>query len=121
MRKKYILIPLVVIVVGFIGAVIYMLSTFSLFDDNSQLIEEIEMPQGYIVKIYHIPSDATIQDAIVVMKSKHGQETLISKFERYDMLKNYRLISSDSLELILVDKNLKSSNEHTTIIGLPNE
>lgn len=73
----------------------------------------------YIVKIYYVPSDATIQDAVVVMKSEHGNESLISKFDRYDMLKTYKLINSDSLELVLVDKDLKPSHEYITIIALP--
>ncbi len=117
MRKKNIFILLTVLIIGTVGTIIYLLSSFSLFENNTQLLKEIKMKQGYTIKIYHIPSDATMQETIVIMKSHDGQESLIRKFERYDKIKEHNLINSDSLKLILYNSNL--NKELTTTIVLP--
>jgi hypothetical protein len=109
----------VLVIIG-LAYVVYKMSTFSLLGDvDSIVLEEINMPEGYSLKIYFSPSNATIQDAIVVMKVMNGKEELVDKFDRYDYLESYRFIRNDSLELVIRDTSLNKGGEYRALIALP--
>ncbi|MCF1749862.1 hypothetical protein [Mariniradius sediminis] len=100
------------------GTLFYFFSFFQLFEDNSRLLEKIEF-QKYSIKVYHVPSDATIQSSIVIIKSEGRKDSLLAKFERFDSMKEFRLVGSDSIEFTLLRIQDNGMSEHLEKLALP--
>lgn len=91
---------------------VYKLATFSIFDNNIEIIEQIKIPnKKYILNIYYIPSNASSQSYIQVRKSENNFEEVLKNFERYNTLEKYMIMDNDTLMLLLSDNNLKKKPE----------
>jgi hypothetical protein len=103
MKTKKINKKLITVVLLLALAVLFIVQTnFKLFDEEPTEITQFKFKTSTF-GIYHIPSNATLQEYIQVRKifSKRNFEVLNS-FERYQVLISYKLIK-DSLQLILSD------------------
>lgn len=109
MKTKQILlgIGIGILILLFFG--IYKISTFTLFDDEFKVIESIKIPdRNYIIKIYHIPSNASSQSYIQIRKIENGIEEVLESYERFDHLDSYSLVK-DTLVLTISDLALSKS------------
>ena len=94
-------IGIVIIIAISIG--IYKLSTFSLFDDEFKVLEQVNIPnKEYKLKIYYIPSNASSQSYIQIRKIENRVEEVLVSYERFNYLKNYEL-TKDSIILFVSD------------------
>lgn len=119
MKKKILLVVRIFVILIFLYGV-YMLSTFSLFDDEIILIEEITLSsKNYDLKIYHIPSNATNQSYIQIRKTDNEVEEVLGSYERYNSLSEYEILDSDSLSISLKNTNLLNSSVKKIKIKLP--
>lgn len=84
---------------------IYKLSTFTLFDHNFEVVESIKIPnKNYILKIYHIPPNATSQSYIQIRRIENGVEDVLENYERFNHL-DYYAIEKDTLILQISDSD----------------
>ncbi|GAA0884056.1 hypothetical protein GCM10009120_26540 [Sphingobacterium siyangense subsp. cladoniae] len=101
-----------------IGLLIYKITTFELFEVKARRLEEIQIPnQNYILRIYHIPSNATLLDYIQVRKFQNNSEDILGSFERYDSLVTYSL-SDSTLELMMINTVQMKPRIDTLILKL---
>lgn len=101
MSNKKVFIGIAVLALACYG--VYKFATFSLFDDDLTLVEEIELDnKDYSIKIYYIPSDATIQSSIQIRKVKDGIEEVLQDYERYNFLESHK-VKNDSLFIVIND------------------
>lgn len=104
MTSKKIIIGIAVIIVSVVLFGVYKLATFNLFDNQIQLIKEIDMKdKDYSIKIYYIPSDATLQSSIQVRLSEIGVEKVLEDYERYNYLEDFRIMPEDTLIISISD------------------
>ncbi len=118
MRLKIVLLIIgVVMFLTFLFGV-YFLSNFDLFEDEIILIEEIQIPnKNYSLKMYNIPSNATLESSIQIRKICNGKEEVLNNYTRYNTLVDYSLLEGDTLSLVLKDSLRAKSLELK--IGLP--
>ncbi|MDX2072692.1 MAG: hypothetical protein SFV55_29930 [Haliscomenobacter sp.] len=103
MRSRKILIGLGILIFALVFFSLYQLSNFTLFDNEFEVIESIKVPdKDYILKIYHIPSNATSQSYIQIRKIENGIEDVLENYERFNHLENYAL-ARDTLVLSVRD------------------
>lgn len=101
MKSKKILLGLGAGVLILLIFGIYKLSTFTLFDDEFKVIESIQIPnKNYLIKVYHIPSNASSHSYIQIRKFENGVEEILESYERFDHLESYSL-EKDSLALTI--------------------
>ena len=100
---------------------IYMITTFSIFDNENYVkLKTIDIPdKNYSLILYFTPSDASIQDAITVMRIENGKENLLETFPRYDYLENYKLNGNSELILMLKDTSIGNKFADTIRLKLP--
>jgi hypothetical protein len=97
---------------------VYKKSTFTLFDIEVEKLVDIEVPnQEYGLRIYHIPSNASLLDYIQVRKVMDNKENVIGNFERYDSLVSYSLADT-ALELRLINTVQMRPKVDTLILKL---
>ena len=97
----------------------YKIASFSLFKSERVILEEIEIiDKSYLIRIDYVPSDATIQSSIQIMKVENGDEVVLSFYERYNYLKSYE-VKSDSFFIVIDDTLRKHVKEVTHKIKLP--
>lgn len=95
------------------------LANFELFENDSVLLEELEH-EGKMIRIYYSPSDATIERAIVIMLKEVEGETLLTHFKRFDLVKDYKFISPDTLRVTLEDTLFNKGRYVERKIYIPN-
>ncbi|WP_159728068.1 hypothetical protein [Sphingobacterium sp. 18053] len=116
-KNRFGLIFLTIVFVAIVF-VIYKMSTFSLFDIEVNRLAEFDVPeQNYKLRIYHVPSNATLLDYIQVRKFKNNKEDVLQNYGRYDSLVSY-LLSDTSLELRLINTVQMKSRTDTLILKL---
>lgn len=109
MKKKKTLLGLGVGILILLVFGIYKLSTFSLFDDEFNVVESIQVPyKNYAIKIYHIPSNASSQSYIQIRKIEDCVEEVLESYERFDHLDSYS-IERDTLIITISDLALSRS------------
>lgn len=117
MKTKKILLGLGAGVLILLLFSVYQLSIFSIFGDEFKVIESIKIPdRSYILKIYHIPSNASSQSYIQVRKIKNATEEVLESYERFDHLDSY-FLTKDTLVLKISD--LASSKSEVKKFLLP--
>ncbi|MDR1877786.1 MAG: hypothetical protein LBQ84_09205 [Flavobacteriaceae bacterium] len=100
-RKILLGIGIGVLILLFFG--VYKLSTFTIFDDEFKVVESIKIPdKNYIIRIYHIPSNASSQSYIQIRKIENGVEEVLESYEQFDHLNSYSL-KKDTLVLTISD------------------
>lgn len=98
---------------------IYKLSTFTLFDYNFEVIKSIKIPnKNYILKICHIPSNATSQSYIQIRKIENGVEDVLKNYERFNHL-DYYAIEKDTLILQISDSDTSQAVVELKKLRLP--
>ena len=96
MKKRYYIAAFLIALMSFI---FYKISTFEIFDDEICLLKEFQIQgENYQLRIYSIPSNATIQSAIQIRKYNDGVEEVLKSYEKYNELKEC-YIKSDTLIL----------------------
>ena len=114
-RLGFILWAIVLVTAAF---VIYKMATFSLFESEVKRLVEFDVPQqDYKLRVYHVPSNATMLDYIQVRKFKNNKEDILENYERYDSLVSY-LLSDTSLELRIINTVQMKPRIDTLILGL---
>ena len=114
MKNTKILLGIVAVFLLLFG--IYKLSTFAIFDEEFKEIETIRIPnKNYMIKIYHIPSNASSQSYIQIRKSENGVEEVLQNYDRYDHINSYS-IRKDTLKLKLGDFILSKQEEKTFLL-----
>lgn len=110
---KKTLIGLGIIAVCAVGYVIYTFSTFTLFNADFKVIEEVKVPnETDKLKIYYIPSNASSQSYIQIRKIKNGVEEVLQSYERFNFLNEYEIIGQDTIKLVISDTSkVKSKKE----------
>lgn len=82
----------------------YKFSTFSIFDDEFEMIENFRVPnKNYSLRIYFIPSNASSQSYIQVRKFENNIEEVLQSYERFNYLNNYEILEEDTLRLLISD------------------
>lgn len=103
MGIRRLLIGLGVLIFALLFLGLYKLSNFTLFDDEFEVMESIRiLGKGYILKIYHIPPNATSQSYIQIRKVENGVEEVLKNYERFNHLDNY-FLARDTLVLSVRD------------------
>lgn len=95
------------------------LSNFELFENDTLLIEELKH-NDRVIRIYNSPSNATIERAIVIMLKEVEGETLLTHFKRFDLVKDYKFISPDTLRVTLEDTLFNKGRYVERKIYIPN-
>ena len=114
-RLGFILWAIVLVTAAF---AIYKVSTFSLFDSEVKRLAEFDVPeQDYKLRVYHVPSNATMLDYIQVRKFENNKEHILENYERYDSLVSY-LLSDTSLELRIINTVQMKPKIDTLILRL---
>ena len=104
MRKR-IFTGIAILVLAIVCYGVYKLATFSLFDNDSVLIEEIQLNnKDYKIKIIFYPSDATMESSMQVIKvlDDNKEVIVLGDYESYNFLESYE-INNDSLFIIVND------------------
>lgn len=114
--KRILLILLVVFLLyGF-----YRMLTFSLFDEDFNVVKDISLPgKEYILKVYYIPPNATSQSYIQLRKVENDKETVLANFERYNYFNGYEVVGEDSLILLVSDTLRAKELIRKKVIKLP--
>lgn len=108
-KKNIKIIASSIIIIVLIFMVIIKLSTFTIFDDEIEVIRIIKVPKkNYTIKIVHIPSNASSQSYIQVRIMENDKERVVKNYERYDRLVNYK-INGDTLLLEINNSTLNNS------------
>lgn len=119
MKVKKILIGLGVLITVLVLFGIYKLSTFTLFDDDINKIEEFSVPsKDYSIRIYFVPSNATTQSNIQVRKFESGVGEVLESYERFNYLENYS-IKVDTLILSIGDTIGSNTQNEVRKLKLP--
>lgn len=119
MSVKKIFIGLGIAFAVLIFYVIYQLSTFSLFDDEKKVVQEVKVPnKDYLLKVYYVPSNATTESNIQVRKVKNNVEEVLKSYERFNYLNSYKIIG-DTLNLSISDTSNASASIEEVKIKLP--
>ena len=112
--KKKILIILGLFTLILIGFGFYKVATLNLFEVEPILVEDITVPKkDYRIRIYKIPSNATLQPSIQIRKIKSGQEDVLSNYERYDKMDSFSIkidtliLSIRNVDNIIPPKKIK--------------
>ncbi|GAA0886376.1 hypothetical protein GCM10009120_49750 [Sphingobacterium siyangense subsp. cladoniae] len=114
-RLDFVVWAIILVIAAF---VIYKMTTFSLFDSEVKRLVEFDVPeQDYKLRVYHIPSNATMLDYIQVRKFKNNKEDILENYKRYDSLVSY-LLSDTSLELRIINTVQMKSRIDTMILRL---
>lgn len=101
-KKRYYLIIILSVLAIFC---FYKIWTFEIFDNEISLIKQYQIPsKNYQIRIYHIPSNATMQSVIQIRKYNDGIEEVLKSYENYNEL-NESYIKSDTLILNISNKN----------------
>ncbi|WP_286736531.1 MULTISPECIES: hypothetical protein [Sphingobacterium] len=114
-RLGFVLWAIILVIAAF---VIYKTTTFSLFDSEVKRLVEFDVPeQDYKLRVYHVPSNATMLDYIQVRKFKNNKEDILENYKRYDSLVSY-LLSDTSLELRIINTVQMKPRIDTMILRL---
>ncbi len=104
MLKKIIAIGLLLLTLF----LIYVITTFKIFDVNLILLEEIKLiEKNYSIKVYNIPSNTVSVSYIQIRKSSGKTEKVLYNYKNFNSLKSWKL-KNDTLYLILCDTNTTS-------------
>lgn len=91
-----------IIVFGIIG---YKTITFTLFDDPITLLKEYEiLNKNFKLRIYSIPSNATMNSSIQIRKFNNKTEKVLFNYDRFNRMNSSTLIN-DTLMLEISDTN----------------
>ena len=104
MKAKKLLIGLGIAATLLLFYGVYKFSTFSIFDNEFEMIENFRVPnRNYSLRIYFIPSNASSQSYIQVRKFESNIEEVLQSYERFNYLNNYEILGKDTLKLSISD------------------
>lgn len=96
---------------------IYNLASFSIFDDEILLLEQIDIPgKEYDLRIYHIPSNASSQSYLQVREINNGVESVLESYKNYNFIDSYKLLLPDTFNLIISDTSKVNSRKEVKIL-----
>ncbi len=83
----------------------YFTSCSNLLDSKERILNIVEVPtKGYKLKVVYLPSNATIQSAIQVVKiSDNKRDEILSTYERYNFIDSCKLINDTTFMIVIRD------------------
>lgn len=118
LKKIFIGLGIAFLLLIFYG--VYQLSTFSLFDDEIRVVQEVKVPnKNYLLKVYYVPSNATTESYIQVRKVENNVEEVLESYERFNYLNSCKIIGGDTLNLSISDTSNVSSPIEEVKFKLP--
>lgn len=98
---------------------VFFIVNFSIFGDEAKRLTEITVPgKDYILRIYHIPSNASSHSYIQVRKYGHNVEEVLASYQSYNCLDDYGIIGKNTLVLKISD-TIRKSPIRQVIVELP--
>jgi predicted Rdx family selenoprotein len=101
-----------------IALTILTVSSCNLFDKNERLLAEHLKTNGEKINVYYVALGATTNDVIQVRKS--NQDSIIWASDKYNHLKDSKLINDTILQMVLSDTGfyIKSTKPDTLNIRI---
>lgn len=102
--KRLIYYIIVSVLVCLVTSIIYLRTSFYLFEVKIKKIAEINIPnKTYAINLYYIPENATAQSIIQVKGQLYDHEIVLQNYEGYNFVNNYEIINDTTLQLVLSD------------------
>lgn len=111
-----------VVILVFIGYIIYQATNFSLFEVKIKKITEISVPnKAYKIALYYVPGNATAQNVIQVKQILNNKKRIIENYENYNFVNNYQVLNNNFLKLVLSDTLFPERHPDTILLKLPSQ
>ena len=119
-KLKFIIYPIVGILVILIGLVLYFLFFFRISEVNESFITSLDIPhKNYKISAYYMSGGATLGNIIQLRKEYNSSKyDIIGNIRGYVELKNIELISDEELKVIAGFKGKFAKKPDTLYIKL---
>lgn len=121
--KKAFVYTIVIALIGFIGYIIYQMTTFSLFDIELKKVVEIRVPnKPYTLHLYYLSGNATAREYIQVRQQlDNNTETILQNYEGFNFVNSYEIIDDTTLQLVLSysQKDFNDGKADTILFKIP--